>query len=233
MNPYLNGNGIEPRHMAGSLLLALVVVCTLTTGSGCKDQQVNRSMTMQQELRNANAECDVRVSLSVKDDSQAECVITVKNLTDRDLYLFNRLYKGRTKEGQPDTDRDLFYSYSDDRGRLVLTKAIIPVPSGLHVEYKIYPGCTKVTPGGSTKDQLTLVLPIELYAPYTQKHNPSPGSLPNVMFRFGYFIGHEGTAAMEIKLPSKDGEVIHFDPFDDNFQKIIDVGPFGPLPIAE
>ena len=194
---------------------------------------VNNPTNMRQEQRNAGNECDVQVALSARSEREMDCAITVKNMSDRDLYLFNRVQRGRTEEGRPDFDRNAFYTYLDDRGRLVLAKAIIPVPAGLHVESKIRPACTKVSPGGVVEDHLVFPIPVDLYAPYTKKRLPAEGVRPMVVFRFGYFLGHSGTSAMEIALPSKDGSVLYFDPFDDGFQKIIEVGPFQPLPIAQ
>ena len=232
MNPFLNAYGIDPARTRG-VTLSFGLACAVAMGVACKDHMVNNPMNMRQEQRNAGSECDVQVALSPRTEREMDCAITVKNMSDHDLYLFNRVYRGRTEEGRPDFDRNDFYTYLDDRGRLVLAKAIIPVPAGLHVESKIYPACTKVSPGGIVEDHLVIPIPIELYAPYTKKRPPAQGVRPMVVFRFGYFLGHEGTAAMEIKLPSKEGEVIYFDPFDHNFQKIIEVGPFQPLPIAQ
>jgi hypothetical protein len=224
MIPNRKDFGIEPW---------LIMACALVGGCECQEQQVNNPITMEQTLENANADCSVKVTLSAREALSVECVIAVKNRTDRDLYLFNRAYSELTPEGRPAFDKNVFYSYLDDRERLVMSKAIDALQPGLNVEYMVYPACTKIAPGGTTEDRLTIALPIQLYAPYTPKRKPSPGSRPVVMFRFGYFIGHEGTAAMEIKLPSKDGEVIHFDPFDPDFQKIIEVGTFEPMPVAE
>ncbi|MBP7513507.1 MAG: hypothetical protein KA791_03100 [Flavobacteriales bacterium] len=184
-------------------------------------------------LWNANAECEVSVQLSQQGAKGVDCAISVKNLSDRDLYMFDRCYDQLTPEARPDYDKAVFYSWLDGGNRLILFKGIDAPPPDLNVESMVYPACTKIQAFGRHEDHLTIALPVRLYAPYRSPGSQVQGASPLVVFRFGYFLGHEATASMEIKVPSKEGELIAFDPFDHNFQKIIEVGPFQPLPIAQ
>lgn len=184
-----------------------------------------------QILTSQNEDCEVQISFNIVNGLKAECSISIKNLTNNNLYFFNRIYFDTTNEGLFIVNRNNFYSYLSDE-KLFLAKAIIPLPPGLKVEKKIFPCCTKIKAGELFEEDLEIELPIKLYAPYTKKPANISKQYP-VVVRLGYFMGYEQTESMEIILHSDEGDVIYFDPFDYNYQKIIEIGIFNPLPIAQ
>jgi hypothetical protein len=184
---------------------------------------------MDQILVNSNQDCEIKIMLSQIDNIKVHCIIEIKNKTSKTLYMFNKLYTDITKERSFVIDKNLFYTKLQD-SILIFAKAIIPVPKGLFVEKKIYPCCSKILTNQDFREEIDIDLPIELYDPYVEENIGSKKQYP-IVFRFGYFLGYSKTESMEIKAISNVGEVIIFNPFDYNFQKIIEVGVFNPLPI--
>jgi hypothetical protein len=223
--------------------LVLIKILFLFTTLACNDfmpnekSKVAEKTVIQHEMGNQiinknNADCDIKVSLILKDNNSLETFICIKNKTKQTIYLFNRLYTEYNDDDEFAIDKNIFYTYIDENDLLYLVKAIIPVPSGLNVEKEIIPCCTKILSGETFEESLEIELPINLYAPYTKKKENLKKQYP-VVFRFGYFLGHENTESMEIKIPTKYGEVMYFDPFDYNYQEIIEVGPFIDLPVSK
>lgn len=184
-----------------------------------------------QSKSNSNSDCEVKISLSLSDPFKAQCLVRVINKTPNDIYLFNRIYTDYLGEGIFEVDKNSFYAFIDEKGILFLVKAIIPPPKGLYVEKKIVPCCTKILPKEVFEESLEIKLPIRLYSPYTAKKDIINKSYP-VKFRLGYFVGHGQTQSMELKVRSTLGDLIYFDPFDFNYQKVIEVGLFDPLPVS-
>jgi hypothetical protein len=187
-------------------------------------------MTNQTHL-SSNDDCEVTISLLFTDSLTAHCSINIKNKSSKNLYFFNLIYTGRTNNGILEVDRNTFYAYIDLKNNLILAKAIVKVPEEFFVEARIYPCCSKIAPYQTSAEDLQLSLPIHLYHPYVTQ-TPNISEYP-VNFQLGYFVGQDQTESMEIKIPSNIGELICFDPFDIEFQKIIEVGMFNPLPVSK
>ncbi len=184
-----------------------------------------------QTLDKSNTDCDIEVSLSKIDTSTLRCNIKIRNKASNDLYFFNRIYTDTDSKGILNVSKNNFYAYVNTNDTLILAKAIIQVPEEFFVESEVYPCCSKILPGNILNEELKLDMPIQLYHPYVEE-SPNLREYP-VNFQFGYFVGHEQTESMEIIVPSNEGELICFDPFDYNYQKIIEVGVFDPLPVSK
>ncbi|HRH48841.1 MAG TPA: hypothetical protein PLP23_08815 [Panacibacter sp.] len=213
--------------------LLSINACIFSTNRNNPEKKLINNKMVNQTLSSSNEDCEVKISLLIKDEFMAECTINIKNKTSGNLYFFNRIYTEYSDEGFFEVDKNLFYAYIDGHNRLLMAKAIIPVPEGLQVEKEIYPCCTKILAGTAFEEKLAIKLPIKLYGPYeTQKDKIEKDY--SASFRLGYFVGHDQTESMEIKVHTKEGEeLIYFDPFDYKFQKIIQVGEFNPLPVSK
>jgi len=187
---------------------------------------------MNQTLISKNNDCEVKISLSSSKANIAKCNISVTNYSNNNIYFFNRIYKSSLTHQVSEISKNYCYAYVREDGVLVLAKAIVPVPEDLLVEKEVIPFCSKISPKNKFEEELEIILPIKLFTPYEEPQVIENNNYP-VVFRFGYFVGHEKTESMEIKVPSSEGEVIGFDPFDYNYQKIIEVGEFNPIPISK
>jgi len=185
---------------------------------------------MNQVLVSKNNDCEVSVSLSLIRDTIAKCRIHITNNSLNTMYVFNRIYFGSKTKHDAYIHKNNTYSYIRKDSILVVAKAIIPIPDNLYVEKNIVPYCSKISPQENFEEDIEINLPVKLFTPYRGSEIIQAKSYP-VVFRFGYFIGHEQTESMEIKIPVDGEEFICFDPFDYNFQKIIEVGEFNPIPV--
>lgn len=178
---------------------------------------------MVQTCTNENEDCIISVKLEFGSTS-ALCSTHISNKTNKPLYFFNLIYFDPEIKS---ASKDIFYSYIE-RDTLILSKSIVPVPLDMDVEKPILPGCTKIMPNSDYEERIEIKIPINHHHPYENPQIRS-GLITSTSFRFGYFVGQSNTDSIGTIIKGDSTNFIYFDPFDYNYQKIIEVKPFKPL----
>ena len=148
----------------------------------------------------------------------------VTNRTTHDLYIFNRLFE-KTEDGVVLTDKNLAYVLANSK-RVMVSKAMAPVPADRKVEYVQVPCVTKIPALSSIEETFTIPLPLTIKTPYQQPEAGSTISRKDLFFSVGYFVGHAQTHTYELTVQTPNGPAIRFDPFAYEDQKLLIAGPF-------
>ncbi len=150
----------------------------------------------------------------------------VRNTGKAALYLFNKLYTAIDHNGVWRIDPELAYIILDE-GRASVAKRIIPVPPGVSVVAPEIPLVTKLDPGKSFRETISLPLPLKPCDPYAHAGHAKPMTREvEFMLEVGLFTEKPGTAKLERMVSTTVGPSIHFYPFDPAHQTILRTEPF-------
>jgi|GEM_PF-6293991 len=109
----------------------------------------------------------------------------VENVSDSDLYIFNRLYRTYTDAGVFELDANLVYVYLKE-GLVHLTKRVPDIPRGVLVEIPIVPCVTVLRRGERTGETFDLSLPLKTFDPYLPRQSSIITNYDAVEFSLGY-----------------------------------------------
>lgn len=151
---------IKRRNLLLTSSALLLAACTAVGGSGVGAPDSKRTQSMTTTAESAT----LTVTVEEVIDRQIRLSYELRNTGERPIYLFNRLVKfGPT--GSPTLDDNAVYS-AIEGDALVLSRQLVPIPSGIRVEVPEVPGLSEVAPGASLKQSLTVVLPLRERNPY-------------------------------------------------------------------
>lgn len=144
------------------------------------------------------------------------------NRSDRTAFLFNVVHRIGASGG-PEPDSNLVYAELSGMS-LTLGKKIIPVPENMLVEKPDVPYVTRVDPGSSFRERVSLTLPLRLFTPYEQPA-PAMATQADVYFELGFFLAPDPSVAKPA-----GGQLVVY-PFPVEKQIILRAGPLGRFPV--
>jgi hypothetical protein len=168
--------------IAGGALASVLAGCTEGTMPGTSKPS---------EERSASVEIDgyrLRVDVLEATPESLEIRYTFQNGGDRSAYLFNHLFTGFDAPGVIQDDKDRVY-VTADRGGVVLSKKIFPVPHDMDVEQPNVPAAMRVARWESASETIRLKLPLSPGNPYDRGAKPGPWARPKtlpVSFELGF-----------------------------------------------
>lgn len=166
-------------------------------------------------------------------DSELKVTYEVRNRTEENLYIFNKLYEEITPDLVLQTDKNLV-NIIIRQEQVFVSKAIEPVPENLKVEYTMKPCVTKIGPLSIIDETFTVPLPLTPKTPYEQPEMSDEIAYKSLFFSVGYFVGHDLTESYEKTVKTPDGPAIRFDPFSYQDQDVLTVGPLAQsVPVFE
>ena len=183
------------------------------------------SSNMAERLSTKTAECTLDVTVEHISSTHLTVQYEVRNHSHLPVYLFNKLY-GEINSGKVfDVDQNMVHIRPEDN-KVILSKAIVPVPGGLEVEYRYVPCMSKLLPNESFKELINIPLPVSPYSAYTSRllrHDPQRKVL---FFELGYFVALPQAEAMVREVSTTSTAAYRIDPFPLSSQKLLTVGPF-------
>jgi len=136
-------------------------------------------------------DCDLRAAVQ----QTPEALILgyeFNNRSPKVAFLFNALYRtgsGGGLETSPD------YVYAEASGEtLLLSKKIHPVPDDIDVERPEVPWCTRVEPGATFREKITIPVPVKLWTPYSTPPRPHAPSAV-AFFELGFHLATDPNLA--------------------------------------
>lgn len=170
-------------------------------------------------------DCELSITNFSFDGSELRFTYLFTNLTDENVYLFNRLYKlGRDSLT---IDSNLCYAEFED-GKIILSKEIKPVPEGLNVYQPNIPYITRIPPGTAFEETLSFILPLQYWTQYQINFPTKLAETPSsyqVWFEIGYFEGTPFSEELIQEIIVNDETINYFYPFDSASQDFLRVGP--------
>ena len=155
------------------------------------------------------------------------------NRSDRNSYVFNRLYSGIDEKGVFQVDPNRIYVQLE-RGAAILCKQIIPVPDEVDVECPVVPCATLVRPREVTEEVISVGLPVFLQTPYTgfrvSALRDTQEGFP-VNFQLGFFLVQPEQDALAIPVETSTGRAFRFRAAPPARQTILSAGPLGIIPV--
>ncbi len=147
----------------------------------------------------------------------------------RSAYLFNLLYEEVDETTGYMVDKNFFYvEFEDDK--VLMSKKLVPVPPLVFVEKLNIPCVTRVRPGESFEESLTIVSPLSLRNPYLQAGQGKRYVIfekHKLFFELGYFFAYPGSGdKLANTVKTAIGPSLRFDPFPPSSQSILGLGPF-------
>lgn len=136
------------------------------------------------------------------------------------LYLFNKLGKigGRSVlDIDPNTANVVLHP-----DRVVVGKALVPVPDDKEVEREYVPGISRVAPGGTFAEQFVLPLPLAPFTWYESRWLRSAPVTRPLFLELGYALASPRT---EEFIHPLNGPAYHASWFPLELQKLISSGP--------
>ncbi|HZF49531.1 MAG TPA: hypothetical protein VE093_12820 [Polyangiaceae bacterium] len=180
------------------------------------------------------AGCRLDVSVVEATADHLTLKYTFHNGSDRNAYIFNRLYTEIDDSGVFQTEKDRTYVVVEDGG-VTLSKKIIAVPPTIDVERPVVPCTTLVKPGDTTSETITVKLPLIPYTPYLRGAAPAPSSQAEPLkasFEIGLFLVPPEGDRLAQRIATTDGTAYRFNPASPASQTILRAGPLpAPLPV--
>ena len=130
------------------------------------------------------------------------------NVSDSDLYVFNRLHRDVSDDGVFDLDPNVVYIAVED-SVVHLTKRVPDIPRGLLVEVPIVPCATLLRRGETLRETLSLSLPLRSFNPYRPQDQAVVTGFDSVVFSLGYFKVSEIGARPVNDVRTTQGTALH------------------------
>jgi len=152
------------------------------------------------------------VTIEPDGDTRLSIHYKLSNNLDHDIYVFTPIltYDREKKKRLPDPGR-VYVSWqaNQDKGAIRLSKQLWPIPELLEVYAPEVPYLTRLLPGDSLQENLSIDLPLKIDYPYmsafSKKKDASvPVQVPAhaVVFAIGYVSGEPGALRLE---PTQNG----------------------------
>jgi hypothetical protein len=160
----------------------------------------------------------------------------IRNREKAAIYVFNKLYTkiDENRVWHVDPNR-VYVLFSGGTG--TLAKRVIAVPHGVLVEHREFPCVTRIEPGKSYHESISLVPPIVPWTPYSIDREGEHRTVKaEFSFEIGFFRERPGTSNLAYTVKTPKGTSLYFDSFDADHQSILKTGPFSfqmPFTIAE
>ena len=149
----------------------------------------------------------LNVSIIPGDEAKLSLHYVLKNTLKHDIYVFTPIltYDRQKKKRLPDPGR-VYVSWLDDqnKGTIRLSKQLWPIPELLEVYAPEVPYLTRLLPGDSLQEKLSIDLPLKIDYPYMsafskKKRGSVPVKMPahSVVFAIGYVSGEPGELRLE------------------------------------
>jgi hypothetical protein len=145
------------------------------------------------------------------------------NVSNSDLYLFNRIHSEYTEDGVFKLDDNLVYIYSEDGG-IHLSKRIPDIPSGVFAEMPIVPCTMLLRIGERLSETLRLNLPLQPWDPYLPNFRPASVSCwDSLVFSLGYFRASEIGQRPVNYVRTTQGQMLHayVTPYDQLIVRVV------------
>lgn len=202
----------------------------ITAAGGGASAQEARGTTGADIMSEARDE-HLHVQVSAVEASDAALVVRyeVRNVGQQPVWLFNQLFKVDAG-GYYTLDPAKAYARAEGGGKLVLSKALQPVPPGEGVEFPEVPCVSRLEPGAMVAELVRLAFPVRETQPYLDtRRSLARSEIALVRLRVGYFLD-----APEIHFhKSKDttGKPFQYPTYSygSKNQVMLEVGP---LPVA-
>ena len=110
--------------------------------------------------------------------------------------------------------------------QVIVSKALVPVPGGLEVEYRYVPCLSKVLPNATFEEFFEVDLPVSplsAYTPWLLRAAPAERKL---LIEVGYFAAVPEAEALIREIATPDGVAYRIEPFPLSSQQLPTVGPF-------
>jgi hypothetical protein len=164
------------------------------------------------------------------DRQRATLSYAVRNRTNAEIFLFNRMYDGVDDQGRYRVDKDIC-NIEVIADRVVISKKIPVLPPNKFVEVRNIPCVIALAGQGEFAESVELRLPLRPWTPYAD----TPGqtrrvSMPAFVER-GYFVGRTGTRALARTVATTAGPGLRFSPFGESSQKILRIGPLASVDV--
>jgi len=182
---------------------------------------------MNQTLNIEVADCKLEVDIQQVDSTTLRVSYNFLNQSQQNAYLFNRIYDDITDDDIYATDRNLMY-VEIEKGNVILSKKIIPVPAGTLVEKPIIPCASKVKAGLGFKETILVKLPLKPWTPYFMPLDEDLAEAPaesQVFVELGFFLAPPEGDKLAQTVETSDGLALYFYPFPVSSQKLMRVGP--------
>jgi hypothetical protein len=153
---------------------------------------------------------------------------SVTNLTNSEIFLFNRMYDDVDDDGKYRVGKNLCNIEVSD-GHIHISKKIPSVPEFMFVESPNIPCVTAVAARETFSESFDLDLPLKPWTPYATSANSIKKAALPVFFEIGYFVGRLGTRALAKEVATIVGPALRFAPFSLSSQERLRVGPFPPV----
>jgi hypothetical protein len=196
------------------------LAAALLAAPGCMRTE-RTDAAVQRSLYSSLQDCDLRVAAQPEHNALT-LGYEFTNRSGKTAFLFNLLHRTGPSGGD-EPNPDLVYVHQNG-GLLVVAKRVLPVPDNIDVEKPDVPYVTRVDPGQSFREKLTLPLPLTLWSPYP---GAPRAALPEmeVWFELGFFLAPDPTVAKQAK-----GHLEIY-PFRADQQTILTAGPLGRYPV--
>ena len=115
-----------------------------------------------------------------------------------------------------------------EKGNVILSKKIIPVPAGTLVEKPIIPCVSKVKAGLGFKETILVKIPLKPWTPYFMPLDEDLAEAPvekQVFLELGFFLAPPEGDKLAQTVETSDGPALYFYPFPASSQKLMRVGP--------
>ena len=182
---------------------------------------------MNQTLNIEVDNCKLEVDIKQVDSTTLKVYYNFLNQNQQNAYLFNRIYDDITDDDVYTTDRNLMY-VEIEKGNVILSKKIIPVPAGTLVEKPIIPCVSKVKTGFGFKETILVKLPLKPWTPYFMPLDEDLAEAPvegQVFLEFSFFLAPPEGDKLAQTVETSDGTALYFYPFSVSSQKLMRVGP--------
>ena len=183
------------------------------------------STNMTEHLSTKTTECTLDVTVAHISATHLTVQYEVHNHSRLPIYLFNKLYSEISPGKVFDVDQNMVHIRSEDT-KVILSKAIVPVPGGLEVEYRYVPCMSKLLPNESFKELINIPLPVSPYSAYTPWLLRDAPESKVLFFELGYFAAVPQAEAMIREVATTGESAYRIDPFPLSSQKLLTVGPF-------
>jgi hypothetical protein len=150
----------------------------------------------------------------------------IRNREKAAIYVFNKLYTkiDENRVWHVDPNR-VYVLFSGGAG--TLAKRVIAVPHGVLVEHREFPCVTRIEPGKSYHESISLVPPIVPWTPYSIDREGEHRTVKaEFSFEIGFFRERPGTSKLAYTVKTPRGTSLYFDSFNADNQSILKTRPF-------
>lgn len=180
---------------------------------------------MPEHLHTETEECRLEVSADYPTPTRLRVRYTVHNRSAIPVYLFNRLYRDLRPGNVFAVDPELVHIREAGQ-QVILSKALVPVPGGLEVEYRYVPCLSKVLPNATFEESFEVALPVSPLSAYTPWLLHAAPADRELLIEVGYFAAVPEAEALIREVATPDGVAYRIDPFPLSSQRLLTVGPF-------